>query len=1752
MAEESKNGALGVSASLDTQGMSEAAKQAIADINSLEKTVDNLSKVIKHSEKNLKQMGITSTVSSAELKQSFQTAVDAIKKYESETEHTAQSTKQMEDAVAKFGSNLDSVRSAITSAYENIDKLTEKQKNLREQFEKADPGTKAYGELNKQLQINNTALTHCRDTANQLTGVYNDVAANIGALSAASTAWESLSTTSIVTNTAARAASASTTLAQIDADGKWKESIKGLTDTENDSIATSKDRISTYEEFISVLERMVEQFHKLRDAGDFLGADKTLANINQLTYQNENGEYVKPDLSKYDLSRTPSGSTQSTEVLDVAAKYAEELRRVQQELQAIADKYPQIVEFNNEVASGSFDFDKYEALKAKFGDVVDKYDELIKKEDELKSKLAETGTTTNLAPVEQQVNNVSNATEEATKKTISFKDAWNSFKGSISSAKSSISSTFSSFTEGWRNVKTLHDELRSQSARLKELQSEYDKLAESKSFEKQKDKAKELANEIQHVKTKIAEAKQQYNEASKGSTTGFIERLNLSMKDFVTWNGKFSNNLALLKTSLGNMVTPLTGVAGGFGAVAKAMWAMAMTPLGAVITIIVGGLQAMWAWLNKSAEGQRVLTELSAYLGSILNSVIDVVIALGKYLFDCFTKSDGALHDFGINFVNTFKSAVKAVVDLIGGLGKTIKGVFTMDWDTFTDGLKQIGDGLKNAGTTFINSVKTAISGIKGAYGVLTGYDANLNSKMSELFSGQSLAKAEQARQLALSNLDTEQKIAKLKQQEAAVDEQIAASREKIYTLTGKEKLKEIENLKQLQADKYKPRIAALQTMADNQLKINELHESSLQDIAKERELRTQVLSLQAQQAAATRFATRMEQTTLKQIANEGKKDARQQEQITQAQGKYDEVVHDNAQAAAQAQVKLEQQLADARIAAMKEGAEKVRAEKQRQNEKDLEQIRMAQQKAVQDERDRQKKEYDAQQAIIKARGGSMKNWDDSMLDQKAIDKINSQYETLIQLTAQKNNNNWWANIGLSDELKSYEQQREELIKKWDEVLKVLEEEIAKENDPAKRDYLQKALIKAQENKAKGLLDLDFNKLKENPDYIRAYENLEKTSTDTLKKLVAQFEAVKKSAASSLNPKDLKEYTDAINRMNDELAKRNPFKALADSFKELKDAQRDLDFANNILARVNAGEKVWLGKIRFVDGKLQKVYETKESAQARQANAQQNYDNALDKNAKAATQSIDMIADAMKQLGDVIGGVAGQIMSSMSSLMGSISSKYSVLQGGGTQGWFAAAQIGLSAITTGVSIMDSMETKNEAARKKQAEINNLIDSVYAYRDAVREAQQAEKKWFASTNIGRLRDDLKDQVDAIDKYNAKLNEPQVAYEDAGSGLSKTWGVISGGVIGGVLGALKGFLGGNVIGAAVGAVAGTVVGIGAQAAANALASEGNKVRAQDNLRVQTQHRTFFRGEKTQDLQGWINDNMRDKAFELGITDMELFDKNNKLNVELARAVLDSGATLVGDSKETLQELITYQEQINEFEKNLEEYVSDLYSPLLDDMNKALWDWYENGKDAMDAFYDYAADTFKNIGKEMTKEMINEQVFSGLKDKLKDITRDYLAKKMSDEQYAQAVADAMQEAATTYENILPQLQNMVTALDNSADSIGINMDSSSGEAQGTVNAAMSITEDTANELVGCATAMQITAEGILINSNLIVASQQIIQQDVSAMRTDVGAMAIDVAEIKDAQQIANNYLSQIATNTAQLYEMNDKLDSIKVQLS
>ena len=650
----------------------------------------------------------------------------------------------------------------------------------------------------------------------------------------------------------------------------------------------------------------------------------------------------------------------------------------------------------------------------------------------------------------------------------------------------------------------------------------------------------------QSIKDKITQPIDELKAKVSGSSIGqrFSEEFaqaKSGLSDFkdgiinvMTANGKLQGEIGKVGEAFKALGIPVTGSLTAIKSVTKALWGMCATPVGAVIAAIALAFKAVHTWMTKSAEGQKVYTKLMAYFGSLAKSITDIVIIFGEYLYKCFTKPNAPLRDFGNNFVKTFKTAVKAAVNLIGGLGTTIKGVLNMDWDTFTAGLKKTWDGIKGAGETVIDVFKTQVSGVIGA--TKTIYDAftneDLSKKLGAAFNG-ILTKAEQAASLAGKIQETQIAINKNKETQLKLDGKIAEVRNKIYTLQGKEKIAAIEEAKALVKQKYDFQIKQQQQLVKLHEKQTKLHAQSLEDIAAERELRMQVLRTQVQQNSEQRMLIRQEAAAKRSLANkvksDTKKDATQQKQINSAEGKLDDVIYKNAYERAKAWQSLEQEVTDAKIKAMKEGEEKVIAERKRELSKEIEQIEERKNAAIKAERDRQKAEFDAQQSVIKAKGGNAETWDDKKhLDSKNIQKITEQYTIIEQKTVDSYNNEIYA-----DELKSYREYLKEYGNLEQQKLAIVEEYNEKIKEArAKGNIFEEAKLKTDLEEQ--LKKLNFNDFKDSINWDSVFSDMGRLSKSYLEDLRKKLKDL--LGSGTLDIDDMKVVSEQIGKIDDAIS----------------------------------------------------------------------------------------------------------------------------------------------------------------------------------------------------------------------------------------------------------------------------------------------------------------------------------------------------------------------------------------------------------------------------------------------------------------------------------------------------------------------------------------------------------------------------------------------------------------------------------------
>ena len=147
------------------------------------------------------------------------------------------------------------------------------------------------------------------------------------------------------------------------------------------------------------------------------------------------------------------------------------------------------------------------------------------------------------------------------------------------------------------------------------------------------------------------------------------------------------------------------------------------------------------------------------------------------------------------------------------------------------------------------------------------------------------------------------------------------------------------------------------------------------------------------------------------------------------------------------------------------------------------------------------------------------------------------------------------------NQYQDYTDQRLAIERKFNEDIAILQEQrkqAVKNGDTDQVEQIDRSITQATKDKGMELMNMDYNKLKESPEYVRAFENLKETSSETLNSLLSQLENAKGTAAKVLSPDQLREYTSTIQSIMDELDSRNPFQSLSDKKKELAEAEEEL------------------------------------------------------------------------------------------------------------------------------------------------------------------------------------------------------------------------------------------------------------------------------------------------------------------------------------------------------------------------------------------------------------------------------------------------------------------------------------------------------------------------------------------------------------------------------------------------------------------
>lgn len=1062
---------------------------------------------------------------------------------------TTKAMQVLKSAMDEATKGIQLVPEMIDTANKRVETIEGTIGKLNEQLAKTGKGSEAFGSLTKQIDAQKHSLELAKGDVKDLVESYDGVRNSISqvngayqALSAFSVASTSANGVQSATNIAVGATAttaATATSAEAAAHVANAEAATQNAEAENQNVEATRHLTEALQQYISVasgraeIERMQSESTKelkadmklyekaIEDIQNKLDATDFAKNIEEATkkieVQKSKIESYKNAMNNLSAADNETGNganyynrliEKAQENIDALQLKINDWQTEQQRLNADLQQYNALLEAANKIQGGStiVQSDATSTVKINVEDT--SLSELTSKIDESKQKLqdleAEASKMDGKPLGEKQ------------------KEDLQKLQSEIEKTKNNISVLQEAIRE--KNEETFIGRLRNQISDCWQKISDFGQSIKDK-----------ITQPIDELKAKVSGSSigQRFSEEFAQAKSG-LNNFKDGIINVMTANGKLQGEIGKVGEAFKALGIPVTGSLTAIKSVTKALWGMCATPVGAVIAAIALAFKAVHTWMTKSAEGQKVYTKLMAYFGSLAKSITDIVIIFGEYLYKCFTKPNAPLRDFGNNFVKTFKTAVKAAVNLIGGLGTTIKGVLNMDWDTFTAGLKKTWDGIKGAGETVIDAFKTSVSGAIGA--VKTAYDAftneDLSKKLGAAFNG-ILTKAEQAASLAGKIQETQIAINKNKETQLKLDGKIAEVRNKIYTLQGKEKIAAIEEAKALVKQKYDFQIKQQQQLVELHEKQAKLHTQSLENIAAERELRMQVLRTQVQQNSEQRMLIRQEEAAKRSLANKAKsdvkKDATQQKQINSAEGKLDDVIYKNAYERAKAWQSLEQEVTDAKIKAMKEGEEKVIAERKRELSKEIEQIEERKNAAIKAERDRQKAEFDAQQSVIKAKGGKAETWDDKKhLDSKNIQKITEQYTIIEQKTVESYNNEIYA-----DELKSYREYLKEYGNLEQQKLAIVEEYNEKIKEArAKGNLFEEAKLKTDLEEQ--LKKLNFNDFKDSINWDSVFSDMGRLSKSYLEDLRKKLKDL--LGSGTLDIDDMKVVSEQIGKIDDAIS----------------------------------------------------------------------------------------------------------------------------------------------------------------------------------------------------------------------------------------------------------------------------------------------------------------------------------------------------------------------------------------------------------------------------------------------------------------------------------------------------------------------------------------------------------------------------------------------------------------------------------------
>lgn len=714
-------------------------------------------------------------------------------------------------------------------------------------------------------------------------------------------------------------------------------------------------------------------------------------------------------------------------------------------------------------------------------------------------------------------------------------------------------------------------------------------------------------------------------------------------------------------------------------------------------------------------------------------------------------------------------------------------------------------------------------------------------------------------------------------------------------------------------------------------------------------------------------------------------------------------------------------------------------------------------------------------------------------------------------------------------------------------------------------DEINEGIKHANNEVGKLKISWEIEDFKKTPEYVRAFEDLNNESFGSLQGLLSKFTTLRDNIApTEENMENLREVQGIINNIIKAMVDNKENASLTMMLQQAEASAKSLADADKALA---LSQEQYNKALREYENNSDDTIAQNNLAVATRAlnNAQNERNSAYAKNNKVTKEliaktgvycaSIEKLGGALSNLGKEIGGVLGESLMLVGDITTFATTSIKSIQevsamATGALKTLETASVILTILSTAIQLskkvselMGNIFGGYDKAVEKQKKVTDLIDAINDYRMAVIRARNAEKEWFNSSGLEHLRDMGDVGKQAMNGYRDAMNEAQEVYKDSVAPWKKVT-AITAMTIGAAAAA---FTGGMSLMATAGIAAGTLLGSTALASAGeSMAYKSGQTSARNNMRMQTQKKSFFKSEKTENLEEWVKKNMH----------QDLFGKDGSLNLELAQTLLsDYGDKLVGQTKETLEKLVECQEQYNEFMDSVKEYVSNMFSPLVDNMTDAVWTWLESGQDALYTFKQSASETFKSIAKDMIKNLVSTTIFADYQDQLKELTKEYSLGGMTEENYMSKVLEYTNGVTDRATKFLPQIQDATRVIQEAFDKAGYDIvDSAQSTAKSRGFGQM--TQETGDEMNGRLTAIQMAVEqirGYLANFSLELLQVPLntlvtYEEKNSLCLTDMrDILAKSLLQLELIESHTNDVVAPIIAMKDDMYKMRVKMDTL-----